>query len=68
MAAFSPQETSEITRLFDEVMVEGRYAQPYGGTLRLGNIRAPTLVTVGSFDAAVPPIYGREAADAILGA
>ena len=35
---------------------------------RLGNIRTPTLVTVGSFDVAVPPIYSREAADAIPGA
>ncbi|MDA1349115.1 MAG: hypothetical protein O3A47_09670 [Chloroflexi bacterium] len=65
---FSPQETSEITRLFDEVMMEGRYGQPYGGTQRLGNIRTPAMVTVGSFDVAVPPIYGREAADAIPGA
>ena len=32
---------------------------------RLGDIEAPTLVTVGSFDVAVPPMYGRDVADAI---
>ncbi|MDE2822882.1 MAG: alpha/beta hydrolase [Chloroflexota bacterium] len=32
---------------------------------RLPHIKAPTLVTVGSFDVAVPPMYGREVADAI---
>lgn len=32
---------------------------------RLHMIQAPTLVTVGSFDAAVPPMYGREVADGI---
>ena len=32
---------------------------------RLGGIQAPTLVTVGNFDVAVPPMYGREVADAI---
>jgi 3-oxoadipate enol-lactonase len=32
---------------------------------RLHKIEAPTLVTVGSFDLAVPPMYGREVAEAI---
>lgn len=32
---------------------------------RLPRIQAPTLVTVGSFDVAVPPMYGREVAEAI---
>jgi pimeloyl-ACP methyl ester carboxylesterase len=32
---------------------------------RLHAIRAPTLVTVGSFDLAAPPTYGREVAEAI---
>jgi pimeloyl-ACP methyl ester carboxylesterase len=32
---------------------------------RLHRIQAPTLVTVGSFDVAVPPTYGREVAEAI---
>ena len=32
---------------------------------RLKDITLPTLVTVGSFDLAVPPLYGREVADAI---
>ncbi len=32
---------------------------------RLSSIRIPTLVTVGSFDLAVPPMYGREVAEAI---
>ncbi len=32
---------------------------------RLPQITAPTLVTVGSFDLAVPPIYSREVAEAI---
>jgi pimeloyl-ACP methyl ester carboxylesterase len=32
---------------------------------RLKNITSPTLVTVGSFDLATPPLYGREVADAI---
>ena len=32
---------------------------------QLGGIQTPTLVTVGSFDVAVPPMYGREVADAI---
>ena len=35
---------------------------------RLAEIRAPTLVTVGSFDLATPPMYGREVAEAIPGA
>ena len=35
---------------------------------RLGDIRVPTLVTVGSSDFALPEIYGREVADAIPGA
>ena len=35
---------------------------------RLPQIEAPTLVTVGSWDVAVPPMYGREAAEAIPGA
>ena len=35
---------------------------------RLPQIEAPTLVTVGSWDVAVPPMYGREVADAIPGA
>ena len=35
---------------------------------RLRQIRVPTLVTVGSFDLAAPPMYGREVADAIQGA
>lgn len=33
-AAFTAKEISEITRLFDEVMVEGRYGQPYDGMKR----------------------------------
>jgi pimeloyl-ACP methyl ester carboxylesterase len=32
---------------------------------RLPKIQAPTLVTVGSFDVAVPPMYAREVAEAI---
>ena len=32
---------------------------------RLHAIRVPTLVTVGSFDVALPPMYGREVAGAI---
>lgn len=32
---------------------------------RLPQITAPTLVTVGSFDVAVPPMYSREVAEAI---
>ena len=32
---------------------------------RLPHIAAQTLVTVGSFDVAVPPIYSREVADTI---
>ena len=32
---------------------------------RLPQIEAPTLVTVGSWDVAVPPMYGREVAEAI---
>jgi pimeloyl-ACP methyl ester carboxylesterase len=32
---------------------------------RLHEIRVPALVTVGSFDVALPPMYGREVADAI---
>ncbi|MBW2122524.1 MAG: hypothetical protein JRH07_11845 [Deltaproteobacteria bacterium] len=32
---------------------------------RLHQIQAPTLVTVGSFDVAVPPMYGREVAEVI---
>ena len=32
---------------------------------RLHEIQAPTLITVGSFDVALPPMYGREVADAI---
>lgn len=32
---------------------------------RLHEIKVPTLVTVGSFDVALPPMYGREVADAI---
>lgn len=35
---------------------------------RLGAITAPTLVTVGSFDTAIPPMYGRAVAEAIPGA
>ena len=35
---------------------------------RLPQISAPTLVTVGSSDIAVPPMYGREVAQAIPGA
>jgi len=36
--------------------------------LRLPAIAVPTLVTVGSFDVAVPPLYSREVAAAIPGA
>jgi len=32
---------------------------------RLAAIRVPTLVTVGSFDVALPPLYSREVAAAI---
>ena len=32
---------------------------------RLHRINAPTLVTVGTFDLALPPMYAREVADAI---
>ena len=32
---------------------------------RLHHIQVPTLVTVGSFDLAAPPMYGREVAEAI---
>ena len=32
---------------------------------RLHQIQVPTLVTVGSFDVALPPMYGREVAEAI---
>ena len=35
---------------------------------RLPQIEVPTLVTVGSFDVAVPPMYGREVVEAIPGA
>ena len=35
---------------------------------RLAGITAPTLVTVGSFDVAVPPMYAREVAGAVPGA
>ena len=35
---------------------------------RLPQITAPTLVTVGNFDVAVPPMYSREVADAIQSA
>lgn len=35
---------------------------------RLPRINAPTLVTVGDWDVAVPPMYGREVAEAIPGA
>ncbi|MCY4529018.1 MAG: alpha/beta fold hydrolase [Chloroflexi bacterium] len=35
---------------------------------RLPQIMAPTLVTIGSWDVAVPPMYGREVAEAIPGA
>ena len=34
---------------------------------RLHRIAAPTLVTVGTFDLALPPMYSREVADAIPG-
>ena len=34
---------------------------------RLHRIEAPTLVTVGTFDLALPPMYAREVADAIPG-
>lgn len=34
---------------------------------RLHKITAPTLVTVGTFDLALPPMYAREVADAIPG-
>ena len=34
---------------------------------RLHRISAPTLVTVGTFDLALPPMYAREVADAIQG-
>ncbi len=35
---------------------------------RLNRIQVPTLVTVGSFDLATPPLYAREVADRIPGA
>ena len=35
---------------------------------RLPQIESPTLVTVGDWDVAVPPMYGREVAEAIPGA
>lgn len=35
---------------------------------RLPQIKTPTLVTVGDWDVAVPPMYGREVAEAIPGA
>jgi pimeloyl-ACP methyl ester carboxylesterase len=35
---------------------------------RLPRIQVPTLVTVGSWDVAVPPMYGREVAESIPGA
>ena len=34
---------------------------------RLHRIAVPTLVTVGTFDLALPPMYSREVADAIPG-
>ena len=35
---------------------------------RLENIQIPTLVTVGTFDLAAPPLYAREVAQRISGA
>ena len=52
-----------------EALIEQYMADLGHDTLaRLANIQAPTLVTVGSFDLAAPPIYGREVAAAIKNA
>ena len=52
-----------------ESLIEQYQADIEHSTLdRLPQIEAPTLVTVGSWDVAVPPMYGREVAEAIPGA
>ncbi len=49
-----------------ELLIEQYKADLNNDTLdRLGGIQVPTLVTVGSFDVAVPPLYSREVAAAI---
>lgn len=58
----------ESAPAMDMLLAQYRANVAHNSLDRLGNITAPTLVTVGSFDVAVPPIYGREAADAIPGA
>ena len=49
-----------------EVLIEQYRANLGHDTLdRLPQIQGPALVTVGSFDLALPPVYGREVAEAI---
>lgn len=49
-----------------EILKEQYIADLNHDTLdRLHTIQTPTLVTVGSFDVALPPMYGREVAEAI---
>ena len=54
---------------YREILKEQYRADLTHDTLeRLDRIQVPTLVTVGSFDVALPPMYGREVAEAIPGA
>lgn len=49
-----------------ELLKQQYEADLYHDTLdRLYQIQVPTLITVGSFDLAIPPMYGREVASAI---
>ena len=52
----------------DALLAQYRANLAHDSLDRLGGIRAPTLVTVGSFDVALPPMYSREVAEAIPGA
>ena len=76
---FMRDHPEEVDRQIDAIVAaavsakDGILAQYRANVLhdtldRLGQIRAPTLVTVGDADIALPPMYGREVADAIPGA
>ena len=63
-------QIDNIVKRADKHMVIQQYeADVDHDTLsRLHRVTVPTLVTVGSYDVAIPPLYSREVADAINGA
>lgn len=71
MSLYPDRVTSQIDQIIQSVPKKDLLKQQYQADLdhdtldRLPQIKVPSLVTVGSFDLALPPIYGQEVSSAI---